>query len=245
MKAIQVDPAARIGARGRRRPVGRARPRHPAPRARHHRRADQPHRHRRPDARRRLRAPDAPARPHRRQPARGRAGHRRRRADARRRRDTSPSCSGACAAAAATSASPPRSSTDLHPVGPLVLGGPIFWPLEQAPRVLRFLREFAPRGARRARHHARWRTARRRCRSCRPSSTASRSLGLLLVWAGDLAEGRARDRAAAARSARRSPTLVRRRRLRRAAVAARRRAPRTGTTTTGRSHRLAQRSPTR
>ncbi len=33
---------------------------------------------------------------------------------------------------------------DLHPVGPLVLGGPIYWPLEQAPQVLRFLREFAP-----------------------------------------------------------------------------------------------------
>ncbi len=32
---------------------------------------------------------------------------------------------------------------DLHPVGPLVLGGPVFWPLGQAPQVLRFLREFA------------------------------------------------------------------------------------------------------
>ncbi|MDQ3695089.1 MAG: FAD-binding protein, partial [Chloroflexota bacterium] len=33
---------------------------------------------------------------------------------------------------------------DLHPVGPLVLGGPIFWPLAQAPEVLRFIRDFAP-----------------------------------------------------------------------------------------------------
>jgi FAD/FMN-containing dehydrogenase len=33
---------------------------------------------------------------------------------------------------------------DLHPVGPIVLGGPIFWPIDQAPEVLRFLREFAP-----------------------------------------------------------------------------------------------------
>ena len=33
---------------------------------------------------------------------------------------------------------------DLHPVGPIVLGGPVFWPLEQAPDVLRFLRDFAP-----------------------------------------------------------------------------------------------------
>ena len=32
----------------------------------------------------------------------------------------------------------------VHPVGPLVLGGPIYWPLEQAPMVLRVLREFAP-----------------------------------------------------------------------------------------------------
>ena len=32
----------------------------------------------------------------------------------------------------------------LHPVGPIVLGGPMFWPLADAPQVLRFLREFAP-----------------------------------------------------------------------------------------------------
>ena len=31
----------------------------------------------------------------------------------------------------------------LHPVGPLVLGGPIFWPLAAAPEVLGFVREFA------------------------------------------------------------------------------------------------------
>ncbi|SNQ51757.1 FAD linked oxidase domain protein [Frankia canadensis] len=33
---------------------------------------------------------------------------------------------------------------DLHPVGPIVLGGPVFWSLDQAPDVLRVLREFAP-----------------------------------------------------------------------------------------------------
>ena len=33
---------------------------------------------------------------------------------------------------------------DLHAVGPMVLGGPIFWPVEQAADVLRFLREFGP-----------------------------------------------------------------------------------------------------
>jgi len=32
----------------------------------------------------------------------------------------------------------------LHPVGPMVLGGPIFWPLEQAPEILAAVREFAP-----------------------------------------------------------------------------------------------------
>ena len=30
----------------------------------------------------------------------------------------------------------------LHPVGPIVLAGPIFWPMEQAPAVLRFYREW-------------------------------------------------------------------------------------------------------
>lgn len=33
---------------------------------------------------------------------------------------------------------------DLHPVGPMVYGGPIFWSLDQAPDVLRFLRDLAP-----------------------------------------------------------------------------------------------------
>ncbi|HEY3015662.1 MAG TPA: FAD-dependent oxidoreductase, partial [Nocardioides sp.] len=31
----------------------------------------------------------------------------------------------------------------LHPVGPLVLAGPMFWPQDEAPLVLRFLREYA------------------------------------------------------------------------------------------------------
>ncbi len=32
----------------------------------------------------------------------------------------------------------------LHPVGPIVLGGPIFWSIEEMPRLLRVLRDFAP-----------------------------------------------------------------------------------------------------
>ena len=64
----------------------------------------------------------------------------------------------------------------LHPVGPLVLGGPIFWPLADAPEVLRFVRDFAAEApdelgialtARPAPRH----------RSCRRSSTESRFWG--------------------------------------------------------------------
>ncbi|HEX5619936.1 MAG TPA: FAD-binding oxidoreductase [Solirubrobacteraceae bacterium] len=33
---------------------------------------------------------------------------------------------------------------DLHPVGPLLLGGPVFWSAADAPKVLQFLRDFAP-----------------------------------------------------------------------------------------------------
>ena len=32
----------------------------------------------------------------------------------------------------------------LHPIGPMVLGGPAFWPIADAPEVLRFMRDFAP-----------------------------------------------------------------------------------------------------
>ena len=32
----------------------------------------------------------------------------------------------------------------LHQLGPMVLGGPVFWPLADGPEVLRFLRDFAP-----------------------------------------------------------------------------------------------------
>ncbi|HEX2063757.1 MAG TPA: BBE domain-containing protein, partial [Acidimicrobiales bacterium] len=32
----------------------------------------------------------------------------------------------------------------LHPVGPMVLGGPVVWPLSDAPAVVQYLRDFAP-----------------------------------------------------------------------------------------------------
>jgi len=77
----------------------------------------------------------------------------------------------------------------LHPVGPMVLGGPMFWSIDDAPAVLRFLDGFAAEApdelgitlvARLAppaiflapEHHG------------RPV------LGLVLVWAGDMATGR-------------------------------------------------------
>ena len=50
--------------------------------------------------------------------------------------------SGACAAAAAISASSPRSSIGLHPVGP-VLAGMVLHPMANAREVLRFYRDFA------------------------------------------------------------------------------------------------------
>ena len=31
----------------------------------------------------------------------------------------------------------------LHPVGPIVFAGPIFWPMEQAPALLRFYRDWS------------------------------------------------------------------------------------------------------
>jgi FAD/FMN-containing dehydrogenase len=77
---------------------------------------------------------------------------------------------------------------DLHPVGPIVLGGPIFWSLDQAPQVLRFLREFAP-------------TAPDDLGIAivampappmpflPPERYGTPVLGLLPVWCGDIAEG--------------------------------------------------------
>ena len=93
---------------------------------------------------------------------------------------------------------------DLHPVGPLVLGGPVYWPLEQAPQVLRFLREFAPSapdelGIMIVAHRA------PPLPFLPPERYGTPVLGLLLVWAGDMDEG-LRATPPCGRSARRSPT---------------------------------------
>ena len=77
---------------------------------------------------------------------------------------------------------------DLHPVGPLVLGGPVYWPLEQAPQVLRCLREFAPGapdelGIMIVAHRA------PPLPFLPPERYGTPVLGLLLVWTGDVDEG--------------------------------------------------------
>jgi FAD/FMN-containing dehydrogenase len=77
---------------------------------------------------------------------------------------------------------------DLHPVGPVVLGGPIFWSLEQAPRVLRFLREFAPDAPDELGISLVARLA-PPLPFLPPEWHGSPVLGLLPVWAGDVAEG--------------------------------------------------------
>jgi len=77
---------------------------------------------------------------------------------------------------------------DLHPVGPLVLGGPVYWPLEQAPDVLRFVREFAPEapddlGIMLVAHRA------PPLPFLPPERYGIPALGLLLTWVGDISEG--------------------------------------------------------
>lgn len=76
----------------------------------------------------------------------------------------------------------------LHPVGPLVLGGPIFWRLDEAAQVLRFMRDFAPDapdelGITIAATMAPPMPFLPREQYGKPV------LGLVLVWAGDPAEG--------------------------------------------------------
>ena len=76
----------------------------------------------------------------------------------------------------------------LHPVGPLVLGGPIFWRLDEGEQVLRFLRDFAPQapdelGITFAAFLAPPVPILPREHYGKPA------LSLVLVWAGDPAEG--------------------------------------------------------
>ena len=77
---------------------------------------------------------------------------------------------------------------DLHPVGPIVLGGPIFWPLDQAPQVLRFLREFAPEAPDELGIAIVAKLA-PPMPFLPPERYGTPVLGLLPVWCGDIAEG--------------------------------------------------------
>ena len=82
---------------------------------------------------------------------------------------------------------------DLHPVGPMVLGGPIVWPLEDAPEALRFVNDFAAEAP-----DDLGMTIAARLAPPMPILPADRYgtpvVMLLLVWAGDPAEGREGDR---------------------------------------------------
>ena len=76
----------------------------------------------------------------------------------------------------------------LHPVGPLVLGGPVYWPLEQAPDVLRAVRALAPEapdelGIMLVAHRA------PPLPFLPPERYGTPVLGLVLTWAGDVAAG--------------------------------------------------------
>ncbi|HEU5267962.1 MAG TPA: FAD-binding oxidoreductase [Jatrophihabitans sp.] len=77
---------------------------------------------------------------------------------------------------------------DLHPVGPLVLGGPIFWPLEQAPDVLRKVREFGP-AAPDELGVALVAGLAPPMPFLPPERYGTPVLGLMLSWSGDIADG--------------------------------------------------------
>lgn len=76
----------------------------------------------------------------------------------------------------------------LQPVGPLVLGGPVFWPLAAAPKVLRFLRDFAAEAPDELGITLGMMTA-PPAPFLPPAQYGKPVLGLILVWAGDPAEG--------------------------------------------------------
>ncbi|MGH8984722.1 MAG: FAD-binding oxidoreductase [Acidimicrobiia bacterium] len=76
----------------------------------------------------------------------------------------------------------------LHPVGPMVLGGPIFWALEDAAEVLRFVRDFAPDAPDELGITIAARLAPPMV-FLAPEQYGKPVIGVVLVWAGDPAEG--------------------------------------------------------
>ena len=110
--------------------LGRCRPRDAGPRARDDGRARLDDRRRRLHARRRHRLADAQARPRLRQPRRRRRRHRRR-AGRPRDRDREPRAPlGPARRRRQLRRRRPSSSSTVHPVGPLVHAGPIFYPAD-------------------------------------------------------------------------------------------------------------------
>jgi FAD/FMN-containing dehydrogenase len=76
----------------------------------------------------------------------------------------------------------------LHPVGPIVLGGPVFWPLRDAPSVLRFLRDFILDAPDELGITIALRLA-PPMPFLPPDQYGKPVLGLILVWAGNPQEG--------------------------------------------------------
>jgi hypothetical protein len=76
----------------------------------------------------------------------------------------------------------------LHPVGPMVLGGPIFWPLAAAPAVLRVLRDFACEAPDALSLGMTMRLA-PPMPFLPPEQYGKPVLGMLLLWTGNPAEG--------------------------------------------------------
>jgi FAD/FMN-containing dehydrogenase len=76
----------------------------------------------------------------------------------------------------------------LHPIPPLLLGGPIFWPLADAPEVLRFVNRFAPEAPDELGINITM-TLAPPLPFLPPEQFGRPVIGLVLVWSGDIAEG--------------------------------------------------------
>lgn len=78
----------------------------------------------------------------------------------------------------------------LHPVGPLVLAGPVFWPLEQAHEVLAAVREHAPNAPDEL-GLALGLVPAPPAPFIPPERVGQRHLAVVFVWSGDPADGAA------------------------------------------------------
>jgi len=76
----------------------------------------------------------------------------------------------------------------VHPVGPMVLGGPVFWPLSDAPEVLRALREVTPEAPDELGISISIMPA-PPLPFLPPAQFGKPVIGLVLAWAGDIAAG--------------------------------------------------------